>query len=252
VIPELVVIVATFVAGCASAPAPVVPSCEVRRCATSDECAAAQTRERGLAAALQWANASEAPAREAAETQARNDEAEAARIEKGKRDREFFLEEQRKAEARFREGCDADRADRARQHHDNDVRADLIASARRAELAEAERLRTYQKTHCRKVTTELPVDRVPCDDGSGYVRMCDVYPGRLETSYVCPKSAPEAIRGDHELAPDPYDPNRPMPRGARVARDVGEGRAPPKTALEERDQQCAAFDAESSVDGGAP
>jgi hypothetical protein len=61
---------------------------------------------------------------------------------------------------------------------------------------EAIRLRAYQKTNCREEAVET-THREPCDDGSSYMRMCDVL-DYTTTYYVCPASAPAPIRGRHE------------------------------------------------------
>lgn len=272
--------VASLFVGCAEPPSAPAPSTcetsvdcfrlheearhEVLRCTRHQECVRARAREHIIAEQLARLTTADAERERATAVQVR-EQARAETEGAAASAANTFLEEEAKQRARWRDACAADREDRARQHSEIADAARVAKAGRAILVAEAEKLRSFQRSRCRKVT-ERQTERVACDDGSDVVKICEVPYGRPETFYVCPQSAPAAIRGEHELTRDPYDRDAPL-AGGRVARDVHDvyreggrvvqmvGRdSTGPSALEERDQQCATFDREADLGdaGGAP
>jgi hypothetical protein len=131
--------------------------------------------------------------------------------------------------------------DARRQQRIADFNASVTAAAQsNKDAAENARLREYQRAHCHK-TIATDYERVPCDDGSDVVKICN-RPIMSYAVYECPSSAPKAIRGRQMPIPDD---NAHAPRSAMVL----ERSSPPEL--------CAALDAEAAEaatheDAGAP
>jgi hypothetical protein len=153
--------------------------------------------------------------------------------------------------AAFLASCSVDRASRRQRRAEREAATAAAAMARRAD---ERRLYAYQTERCRR-ELEQHIESEPCDDGSGVVRVCQ----RVVTEqvvYVCPATAPEAIRGKHAGATTSVEPGSlgVSVDPGRMGRLAGEGvtAGDAGDAVEDaRDEVCQQADLEADADADA-
>lgn len=155
------------------------------------------------------------------------------------------------------ESCATDREERrvwnlASESRRSAAQADRERRQEEVDASPEGQLRAYQLERCAKVarTEEQLADRVPCDDGSSVMRICDVYNPIGVTEYVCPASAPAPIRGRHHLVQVPH---REQTTGLTDTIRVGSD--PEADRIHARDRECLEWDVLAiplQADAGGP
>jgi hypothetical protein len=162
--------------------------------------------------------------------------------------------------AAFLASCAVDRAARRQRRTQREAAQhtgggqDFAAIVARRD--EERRLYAYQAEHCRR-ELEQQIQHEPCDDGSGIARMCERV---LEEHvvYVCPPSAPEAIRGRHpgettHVGPSATGRGAAPSQSARLAEEDPARDTADDASAEARDEVCWRADTEAEdSDAGRP